>query len=58
MRAASSLNWPKLKKGPIAIEAVKRIDAMFAIEREINGRPSDERQATRTTQSKPLEAVP
>jgi transposase len=27
----------RLKKAPIAIEAVKRIDALFAIEREING---------------------
>ena len=27
----------RLQKAPIAIEAVKRIDALFAIEREING---------------------
>jgi transposase len=44
----------ELKKGPIAIEAVKRIDALFAIEREINGRPPDERRALRAAQSKPL----
>jgi transposase len=30
-----------LQKAPIAIEAVKRIDALFAIEREINGLAPD-----------------
>src|SRR5215210_6552729 len=44
----------ELKKGPIAIEAVKRIDALFAIERAINGRPPDEGRALRAAQSKPL----
>jgi transposase len=44
----------ELKKGPIAIEAVKRIDALFAIERAINGRPPDERRALRAAHSKPL----
>ncbi len=44
----------ELKKGPIALEAVKRIDALFAIEREINGRPPDERRTVRVAQSKPL----
>ena len=29
---------------PIALEAVKRIDALFAIEREINGLSADERR--------------
>src|SRR6266511_4042923 len=29
----------RLQKAPIAIEAVKRIDALFAIEREINWSP-------------------
>ena len=29
----------ELQKAPIAIEAVSRIDELFAIEREINGRP-------------------
>ena len=37
----------RLKKAPIAIEAVKRIDALFAIEREINGASPDERLAMR-----------
>ena len=41
MAAAASSSWRELQKGPIAIGAVKRIDALFAIEREINGaRPS------------------
>ncbi|WP_372815031.1 IS66 family transposase [Paenibacillus sp.] len=44
----------ELKKGPIAIEAVKRIDALFAIERAIIGRPPDERRSVRAAQSKPL----
>ena len=33
----------RLAKAPIAIEAVKRIDELFAIEREINGLPTQER---------------
>ena len=44
----------RLKKAPIAIEAVKRIDALFAIEREINGVSSDERLAVRHERSRPL----
>lgn len=44
----------ELKKAPIAIEAVRRIDALFAIEREINGKPPDERLAVRRERSKPL----
>lgn len=43
-----------LQKAPVAIEAVRRIDELFAIEREINGKPSDERLAVRRAQSKPL----
>jgi hypothetical protein len=34
----------RLNKAPIVIEAVARIDALFAIEREINGRPPDGRR--------------
>ena len=30
----------RLTKAPIAVEAVKRIDVLFAIEREINGAPA------------------
>ncbi len=43
-----------LKKAPLAIEAVKRINALFAIEREINGLPPEERLALRTKRSHPL----
>src|SRR6185312_8955889 len=34
----------RLNKVPIAIEAVRRIDLLFAIERELNGKPSTQRQ--------------
>jgi transposase len=39
---------------PIAIEIVRRIDALFEIERPINGKTLDERRAVRQTLSKPL----
>jgi transposase len=39
---------------PIALETVKRIDALFAIEREINGKSADERHSIRQQQSLPL----
>ena len=39
---------------PLAFEAVKRIDAIFAIEREINGRSADERLAVRRERVAPL----
>jgi transposase len=42
---------------PLALEAVKRIDAIFAIEREINGRPADERLAARRERTAPLIAA-
>ncbi|MCP1830262.1 MULTISPECIES: IS66 family transposase [Bradyrhizobium] len=46
------------KKGkpvsPIALEAVKRLDALFEIERAINGCDADDRRAVRQEQSKPL----
>ena len=47
----------RLKKAPIAIEAVKRIDALFAIEREINGASTDERLAVRHERARPLVAA-
>jgi transposase len=34
-------------KAPIAIEAVQKIDVLFSIEREINGKPAAERLAVR-----------
>jgi transposase len=34
-------------KAPVALEAVRRIDAIFAIERDINGHPTDDRLVAR-----------
>ena len=62
--ARSSL-WPILRKtpggrlqaialSPIAIEVVRRIDALFGIERPINGKSAEERRAVRRGLSKPL----
>ncbi|PDT64995.1 IS66 family transposase [Bradyrhizobium ottawaense] len=39
---------------PIALEAIRRLDALFEIERAINGRSADGRRAVRQEQSKPL----
>ena len=44
----------RLSKAPIATEAVKRIDALFAIEREINGLMPQERLRVRQERSRPL----
>jgi transposase len=44
----------RLRKMPIAIEAVRRIDELFEVEREINGQPPDRRLAVRRERSKPL----
>lgn len=42
---------------PIALEAVKRIDAIFDIEREINGVSAEKRLAARRSRSAPLVAA-
>ena len=47
----------KLAKAPIACEAVRRIDELFEIEREINGRAPEQRLAVRQKRSKPLVAA-
>src|SRR5271154_3924601 len=39
---------------PIAIEVVRRIDALFAIEQSINGRSPEERLEVRRAESRPL----
>ncbi len=39
---------------PIAIEVVRRIDALFEIERSINGKSPQERRAVRQNSSRPL----
>ena len=44
----------RINKAPIATEAVARIDALFAIEREINGVAPQQRMAVRTERSRPL----
>jgi transposase len=44
----------RLNKAPIAAEAVERIDAVFAIEREINGATPQERVRIRHERSQPL----
>jgi transposase len=44
----------RLAKAPIAIEAVKRIDELFAIERQINGLSPQQRLCVRNERSRPL----
>jgi hypothetical protein len=39
---------------PIALEAVRRLDALFEIERAINGKPAADRLAMRQDVSAPL----
>jgi Transposase IS66 family len=43
-----------LGKSPLAVEAVRRIDAIFAIEREINGIAAEQRLALRQERIRPL----
>jgi transposase len=49
-------NKTLLAISPLALEAVQRIDALFAIERDIHGLPADRRQAARQERSAPLVA--
>ena len=44
----------RINQAPIASEAIARIDALFAIEREINGLEPPQRVAVRTERSRPL----
>ena len=44
----------KVAKAPIATEAVMKIDALFAIEREINGRSAAERLVVRRGRMRPI----
>ncbi|MCB1549242.1 MAG: IS66 family transposase [Hyphomicrobiaceae bacterium] len=39
---------------PLALEVVRRIDALFEVERDINGKSAEERRAVRQELSKPL----
>jgi transposase len=43
-----------LRKAPLAIEVVRRIDAIFTAEREINGATAEQRLAFRNERVKPL----
>jgi transposase len=45
-----------LAKAPLAIEAVRRIDAVFDVERDINGLPATQRHAVRRVRVAPLVA--
>ena len=45
-----------LRKAPLAVEAVQRIDEIFAIERRINGKSAGDRLAVRERETKPLVA--
>lgn len=53
-RAARTKSALPLVVSPIAQEAVERIDAIFRIDRAINGRSADERRAVRRELAKPL----
>jgi transposase len=44
----------RLQKSPVAIECVRRIDALFAIECEINGASPERRLCVRQQRSRPL----
>jgi hypothetical protein len=53
--AATARAGPKATPvSPIALEAVRRIDLLFAIERDINGRCAEERRRIRQEQARPL----
>lgn len=44
----------ELRRAPIALEAVRRIDALFALERAINGAAIEARVARRQAEARPL----
>jgi transposase len=46
----------QLARAPLAAEAVRRIDAIFDVERSINGLPAEQRLAVRQTHVAPLVA--
>ena len=53
-RSRKFFDLARLTKAPIAAEAVQRIDALFAIEREINGLAPQERRRVRQERSRSL----
>lgn len=44
----------KSTKSPVALEAVERINALYQVEKQIKGKPPDERQHDRQQNAKPL----
>ena len=54
MRKCSGRQEGQAGLADAALEAVRRLDALFEIERAINGRGADERRAVRQEKSKPL----
>jgi len=54
IRATRAAGKKVIALSPIAIEVVRRIDALFEIERPINGKSADERRVVRQQLSKPL----
>ncbi len=54
LRGRKASGKREIPLSPIAIEVVRRIDALFAIERSINGKSPEERLAVRRTASRPL----
>ncbi len=52
--AAQARNQKSTTISPLAFEAVQKIDAIFAAERSINGKPRDERVAVRRKDIAPL----
>ena len=51
---AAKARDPRVVLSPIALEAVQRIDAIFDIEREINGLDPEQRRIARQERTKPL----
>ena len=58
LRASAATAKPISVLSPVAIEAVRRIDAIFDIERAINGTSAVERLAIRQEKAAPLVAEP
>jgi transposase len=54
--AAKSRNRTPVVVSPLALEAVKRIDAIFDVERPVNGSPPQQRRAARAEHAAPLVA--
>lgn len=52
--AASRAQGNAANLSPLALEAVRRIDAIFAVERTLNGLPTDQRRQMRAAQVAPL----